>query len=379
MSDRNISYFKGKEEQKVDLSFLKNEMAQLLQIDNLSFLIGAGCSSNVIDGIETGIPGMSALYDGFFKEHPDFTICNKSVNGMFDRNLEKMLEVMGAIQVSNSIHVIDADIDSKINTVQLYLRNKIIEGLHRSEVLELYKEFYLKTVQKSRKRPVNIFTTNYDLYNEIALDELGFYCNNGFTGTYSRKFNPLSYNYMFVENMNLNKDVWERVSTFYNLVKLHGSISWVRKDEQIWERDYRFIKEDDTVMIYPTPMKDRTTLMTPYSDLFRYMENQLMQKNSTLIVMGYSFGDAHINRVILNSLAVQSFRLVIFGQSQAIDKLKELGDTRITIINSPDKIHYFSNIVSQIMPSIHPELEEDLNMKPIGNLIKSFEQGISYE
>jgi len=184
---------------------------------------------------------------------------------------------------------------------------------------------------------------------------------------------------MFVENMNLNKDVWERVSTFYNLVKLHGSISWVRKDEQIWERDYRFIKEDDTVMIYPTPMKDRTTLMTPYSDLFRYMENQLMQKNSTLIVMGYSFGDAHINRVILNSLAVQSFRLVIFGQSQAIDKLKELGDTRITIINSPDKIHYFSNIVSQIMPSIHPELEEDLNMKPIGNLIKSFEQGVSYE
>ena len=64
------------------------------------------------------------------------------------------------------------------------------------------------------------------------------------------------------------------------------------------------------------------------------------------------------------------------GKAKPLTNLRN-GHTRITIINSPDKIHYFSNIVSQIMPSIHPELEEDLNMKPIGNLIKSFEQGVS--
>ena len=47
--DKNISYFKGKHETKIDEEYLKNEMAQFLQIDNLNFLIGAGCSSHVED------------------------------------------------------------------------------------------------------------------------------------------------------------------------------------------------------------------------------------------------------------------------------------------------------------------------------------------
>lgn len=61
-------------------------------------------------------------------------------------------------------------------------------------------------------------------------------------------------------------------------------------------------------MIYPTPLKDRTTLMTPYSDLFRAMETALLKKNSVLITLGYSFADDHINRLILNSLAIPTFK-----------------------------------------------------------------------
>ena len=193
--------------------------------------------------------------------------------------------------------------------------------MNGQEVKEIYKGFYTKITQRSRKSPISIFTTNYDLFNEIALDELGFPYNNGFTGTYRRKFNPISYNYMYVDNMNLNRDIWERVSTFFNLIKLHGSISWVRKNDEVWEQDYKGIQHDETVMIYPTPLKDRTTLMTPYSDLFRVMENKIVQRNSVLIVLGYSFSDDHINRVILNGLAVPSFRLIVFGRGQNISKL----------------------------------------------------------
>jgi len=359
-----IIYIKGDQRKSVDVDFISSEMAQLLQIDNLSFLIGAGCSSYVESGQETGIPGMTSIFDSFFIDNPDFTISGQDVRAYFDRNLEKMLETLGAILVSNQIKVIEEEAEQKMKLIQNYLREKIIAGLCSSDVQDTYKKFYLKSAQKTRKTPISVFTTNYDLFNEMAMDELGFPYNNGFSGTYRRKFNPASYSYMYVENMNLNRDFWEPISSFYNLVKLHGSISWVRKDEQVWEQDFENIADNDTVMIYPTPLKDRSTLMTPYSDLFRTMENKLMQKNSTLIVMGYSFSDEHINRVILNGLAIPSFRLVVFGKSTNIEKLIELGDTRITIIHSDDEIHYFKNIVEKIMPSIHPDIEEAMQINP---------------
>lgn len=372
--EKNISYFKGKNETKVDIDYVKNEMAQFLQLDNLNFLIGAGCSSHMEDDVEQGIPGMANLYRGFFEQHGGFDIAGSDAESIFDGNLEKMLETMGAIAVATIVKQIDSDIEEKICMVQKYIRNKIIEGLHGKEILGFYRKFYVKTVTQGRKYPINIFTTNYDLYNEQALDNLSFPYNNGFIGTYKRSFNPASYKYAYVEDMNLSKNIWERVPNFYNLYKIHGSISWVKKENNINEIDYNHISENDTVMIYPTPLKDRTTLMTPYSDLFRAMETALLKKNSVLITLGYSFADDHINRLILNSLAIPTFKLVIFGQSDAISRLIEMDDSRIIVINSQDKIHYFKNFVEKAMPDVQADIKEQIDLPTVTEMIKAFEE-----
>lgn len=371
--EKNISYFKGKNETKVSLDYVKNEMAQFLQLDNLNFLIGAGCSSHIEDDVEHGIPGMYNLYEGFFEENKEFDIAGIDVKLKFNKNLEKMLETMGAISVASIVKQIDSGIDEKINKVQKYIRNKIIEGLHGKEVLNFYRNFYVKTVTQGRKYPINIFTTNYDLYNEQALDNLSFPYNNGFVGTYKRSFNPASYKYAYVEDMNLSKNIWERVPNFYNLYKIHGSISWIKKENKINEIDYNHIDDKDTVMIYPTPLKDRTTLMTPYSDLFRAMEIALLKKNSVLITLGYSFADDHINRLILNSLAISTFKLVIFGQSEAISRLIEMDDSRIIVINSQDNIHYFKNFVEKAMPDVQENVKEQIDLPTVTEMIKAFE------
>ena len=372
-ADKRISYFRGCKETKIDEEYLKNEMAQFLQLDNLNFLLGAGCSSHIEDGTEYGIPGMANLYKGFFEKYPDFEIAGKKADAMFEGNLEKMLEVMGAISVAEGISSIDSDIVDKISIVQRYIRNRIIDGLHGEKVLDFYHSFYMKTVAHGRKNPINIFTTNYDLYNEQALDALSFPYNNGFVGTYKRTFNPASYKYAYVEDMNLSKNVWERVPNFYNLYKLHGSISWIKNGNTINEIDYKHIGNDDTVMIYPTPLKDRTTLMTPYSDLFRAMETALLKKNSVLITLGYSFADDHINRLILNSLAIPTFKLVIFGKSEAITRLTELNDSRIIVINSDDHIHYFKNFVEKAMPNLQEDVKEQIDLPAVSEIIKAFE------
>lgn len=365
--EKNISYFKGKIEEKVDVQHIRNKLAQFLQMDNLNFLIGAGCSSHMVEDNETGIPGMAKLYKDFFEEHSNFEIAGIEVKSKFNGNLESMLETMGGIAAAEKVKIIDENIGDKIKTIQKFIRDKIIYGLHGDEVLQLYRNFYIKTVFRGRKSPINIFTTNYDLYNEQALDLLSFPYNNGFVGTYKRSFNPASYKYAYVEDMNLSKHIWERVPNFYNLYKLHGSISWVKDSTKIREIDYNHISEDDTVMIYPTPLKDRSTLMTPYSDLFRAMETALLRKNSVLITLGYSFADDHINRLILNSLAIPTFKLIIFGKSDAIDKLIGTDDSRIIVINSDDKIHYFKNFVEKAMPDIQEDVKEKTDLDDILN------------
>ena len=129
-------------------------------------------------------------------------------------------------------------------------------------------------------------------------------------------------------------------------------------------------------MIYPTPLKDRTTLMEPYSDLFRTMENRIVQKNSVLVVLGYSFSDEHINRIILNGLAVPSYRLVVFGSSNHINKLIDMGNSRITVYNSSDKIHYFKNFVEYALPPVHPDVSEVLQNVPGATNIAAFERSV---
>lgn len=376
LEEKSIRYFKGSLEQNVDIDFVKKELSQYLQIENLNFLIGSGCSSHLEDGQELAIPTMYSLYENFFKENSSFSIAGINAEQTFEHNLEKMLDFMTATKMVDERMSIDSLINEKINTVKEFIRTSIIGGLGNDDVLNSYKSFYLKTIKKTRKAPINVFTTNYDLYNEKALDELGFFYNNGFTGTYNRKFNPLCYNYAYVENMNLNKDIWQRISNFYNLYKIHGSITWVNIDGQIYEKDYSHIKPEDATLIYPIPLKDRTTLMTPYSDLFRSMQGALMNNNSLLITLGYSFADDHINRLILNALAVPTFRLIVFGEGENIENLKKIEDNRITIINSEDKIHYFNRFVNDLMPDIQDEVQEKHEMIDGNEAIKIFESDV---
>lgn len=430
----STSIFDDKEYSKKEkLSRIKEILSKALQIDNLNFLLGAGCSSYLTNQKECeecqknykfecnklisnesvfdcGIPIMSGLIKKFKKLKNNFEIVglklnDKMLKDVFGNNLENILEYLQSLYLvtskinnkqkiyykKNDIEndILSDDIQKDINIIKNFIINEILEHDNTLIVIELYKLFYQKIINKNRKNPINIFTTNYDLYNETALDRLNFLYNNGFSGTVERKFNPMLYKYIYVENMNLNKDVWEPVSYFFNLIKLHGSISWEadREKLEIYENNnLKNLKDNvatvDKVMIYPSPLKDRSTLMTPYSDLFRFLENSLYLNNSTLIVIGYSFGDEHINRVIFNALANPTFRLIIFGDSDNIKNLIKRNDKRITIIYSQkiennnnkkeefEPIHYFKYIVNNLLPSVNDDILEKERIDKIIKFLK---------
>ncbi|WP_164219247.1 SIR2 family protein [Virgibacillus sp. YIM 98842] len=205
--------------------------------------------------------------------------------------------------------------------------------------------------------PVNIYTTNYDLFNEIAMESLNIQYTNGFRGTVNRIFDPAVFQLRLVDDENRYKDKWSVVRKYVKLYKIHGSIDW-RYDSKVKNVvQSNLINESlEDVLIYPTINKHIETQQTPYSELFRALTVNLQKPDSTLIIIGYGFPDQHINHLISQSLNNEDFNLIVFGnqtEENAEEFIKQhqhkanfhfIGGS----ISSADDGHFFSNVINYI-------------------------------
>ena len=374
---------------KIQEAFLK-----VLDNKNLSFLLGSGCSSYKIEGQEIGIPTMAPMAQEFyglsnFEKNKEWLLSKLKIDvedKNFEKNLEAFLSVLHSLSFYHSKINNKADEEAqKINQVIKEARNFILEkclneenikNKRDNELLEVYKTFYKKLLTRNSTLPrLNIFTTNYDLYSERAMDSLGIHYANGFTGGISKYFNPTIFNYALAEKMDLSQSKWNVIDNFFYLYKIHGSVNWVENDDEgklfkiqeIQDPTFDILENKPTVMIHPTPLKYNASLGSPYSDLFREFQKKLMQNNNILVTIGYSFSDEHINNLIFQAFTIPSFRLIIIGsekQSETIEKLYNLDDSRIWIIGGENKenepLHYFKGFVNEILPDL---TNEDLDKK----------------
>ena len=416
-----IYFYKGNQNildpEKNEESIKKIQEAFLKVLDNknLSFLLGSGCSSYEIEKKvedsntsnikkeQIGIPVMAPMAKEFyglsnFKENKEWLLSTLKIDvedKNFEKNLEAFLSVLHSLSFYHSKINNEADEEArKINQVikearsfilEKCLNEKNIKDKRDSELLEVYKTFYKKLLTRNSTLPrLNIFTTNYDLYSERAMDSLGIHYVNGFTGGINKYFNPTIFNYALAEKMDLSQSKWNVIDNFFYLYKIHGSVNWVENDDEgklfkiqeIQDPTFNTLKDKETVMIHPTPLKYNASLGSPYSDLFREFQKKLMQNNNILVTIGYSFSDEHINNLIFQAFTIPSFRLIIIGEpneKNIIGKLQKLDDSRIWIIGEKrpkDKngeedwsyipINYFNRFVNEILPDL---TNEDLNKK----------------
>ncbi|GAX88140.1 conserved hypothetical protein [Lebetimonas natsushimae] len=341
------------EDYKNIIHIIQKEFSKVLDVQNLSFLIGAGCSSflNKNDE-EIGVPTMQPMakefYSNLSNEDKNFIKNEIKINindEQLEKNLEKFLEILYAYKflLDNQAQDIKK-ISNLINKTKEFIFNKC--NIKSKEVIEIYKKFYRKLLYRDNNlTKTNIFTTNYDIFNEIALEQLGVIYTNGFTGFIERYFNPSTFNYAYAEQLDLNNKKWNVIDNFIYLYKLHGSITWIEDETtnalfKIKEIQKPQFQEENNYMIYPTPMKQNSSFGSPYSDLFREFQKKLMQNNNVLVTIGYSFSDEHINNLIYQALTIPTFRLIIIGnyKSKNINKLFNLDDSRIWIIGEENRL-----------------------------------------
>ncbi|NAT79111.1 SIR2 family protein [Dickeya fangzhongdai] len=155
----------------------------------------------------------------------------------------------------------------------------------------------------NRSQGVEIFTTNYDLLCEDALERSQTPFFDGFTGSRFAFFDPASI------STNDLPPRWVR------LWKLHGSIGWMmRPNGQVTRVPECTISN----MVYPSHIKYSQTQAAPFSALFDRLKNFIMEPDSLLITTGFSFADAHISSKISECLSANPTSAVIAFQYKTL-------------------------------------------------------------
>lgn len=413
MANEKLYFFKGNEnvltksvaeESSVQdpIEKIRDSFNKILDGKNISFLLGCGCSSYSIEDedkkwVEVGIPTMLSLAKEFYKgilpsADSDWlrdTLKLDVSSSKFNGNLEAFLGTLHSIYFFyESTNQKDGTEGKKVQEIIILARDFLIKkclnednsrkdtnGISKDiKLLELYQLFYRKLLYRNSNLPKpNIFTTNYDLYSETALDRLGIHYVNGFSGGIKKYFNPTIFNYALAEKMDLSSAKSSIIENLIYLYKIHGSINWIQDEDsnlfkvrEIQETTFEKLSKQDVVMIHPTPLKYNATMGSPYSDLFREFQKKLMQNNNVLITLGYSFSDEHINNLIYQAFTIPSFRLIVLGEPKPkleIEKLKDLNDPRIWIIGGAmddgNKLHYFDGFVNKILPDLNNDEIDD--------------------
>lgn len=148
-----------------------------------------------------------------------------------------------------------------------------------------------------------IFTLNYDLLVEKALEKANLPYFSGFIGNVKPFF--------ITDSVDDFQGVYVKQS-WIKLWKLHGSLNFKKsKDKKIFIENYT-TEEYEDLLIYPSMDKYVSSRKAPFISYLDRFRKYLLKNEKVILILGYSFGDEHINDLIINGLN-NNPRLSIFA------------------------------------------------------------------
>jgi SIR2-like domain len=313
---------------------LVQRLRQYLEVRNLTVLVGNGSSiplgaplvgstRKIVSELDTARHRLSQA-----QEHQRArSLLDHVLSVQPDIGVEPLLTVLVNIQANDALLGTDQIIGgSKVTAEDALLLERLLKKwlYHRCEDLnrvpderlrdqeELLRRLLLRSTTLPRAK---VFTTNYDVVLERALDNLGVMYFDGFLGTINRTLRTESYHYDLYYPGETTEGRVSRVDRVLHLYKLHGSINWRRRrtgpDDIVISHVQPAEGEYGDVMIYPSPLKVTEMNGYPYAEMFRHFSTTIHQPQSALLTIGYKFQDDHINRLIYQALSIPSFTLII--------------------------------------------------------------------
>lgn len=291
----------------------------------IGFFLSAGCPLSIrvdSEGVDDrplipDIAGMTALVGDELQGLESYAkLATTFVEQNATPNVEDLLSRVRALSVvvgSGTVHGLSA-------AALAELEFRISSAVARLATVDLpdeqtpYRTLAAWAGTVSRARPVEVFTTNYDLLLEQALEDVKVPYFDGFVGSHRPFFDVAA-----IEH----DEVPER---WVRLWKLHGSVNWRREADGAVTRTTASL-DGEHALIHPSHLKYDQSRRMPYLAMIDRLRAFLRQRGAALIVCGYSFNDEHLNEVLLQGLegnptaaafGLMFGRLSSYGRARAI-------------------------------------------------------------
>lgn len=309
---------------------------KLTTVKKMGFFFGAGSS------MALGMPGIEYLTTEVIGRNENPSEIRRLQEQIIQENEKNPGSKITIEEILNKIRIIReltkdnanysyADISGELaKKLDISICNDIYDILSgkEKEIIKVKKKFivpmkfFVWLNNLNLEKIKEIFTVNYDLIFEQAMENLGVPYYDGFVGAHKPFFHQQS-----VEDMNEREALphgWIR------LWKMHGSLGWFWEIEDTQYRVVRLGAENKSevnneLVIYPSKDKYQSSRKQPFVSYFDRFKNHLSYEEGMFIVSGYSFGDEHINDVIYDSLRKnpRMYLMVFFYYDENLEHIQE--------------------------------------------------------
>ncbi len=309
-----------------------------LKDDSILVLLGAGAS------VESGIPHSSdmigkiekrirtnkegwARYESLYNYIRSAIFYSEGIHGRFNYdvnyNIEKLVDILNEISERNQ-HALYPFVGAW-NPALVDVAGKefqLVKEFHDDIVRILTTEWLavkdysssaryfsgLLALRRSLDFPLRVFSLNYDLCVEKAASCSDVIIERGFDENRMWDWR------LFDHNPDDPKDIY--------LYKLHGSMDWTYENDQLtFHDDWSGIT--DAALIFGTSYK------LEYRDPFLFLSYEFRRwtlESRIMVVIGYGFGDEHINTFIRQALQSDTERILLAvapGDDARSDELRQ--------------------------------------------------------
>lgn len=388
--------------QLTDETALRAHLANLLRLENVGLLLGAGAS------VSAGGRTIRQLWNDFVQDAPpdsqwlvDERFIEASAIAVGDARVFPNVETL-VDQLEVALREWVRTTDAKLARGQA-VRSQLFRSVVKAAVLKeawwtsprgaeddfTDLEDHRSILQKftSARQPGQaapwVFTTNYDLAIEWAAESIELQVINGFLGLHGRRFSPQSFDLGF-RNTQARGEARFGVYNIY-LAKLHGSLTWKEESDQLFEvqasnawEDIRKFRDGETnqlgYLVLPSAAKYIQTVGFVLGEMLRRFSEFLARPQTSLIIAGYGFGDEHINRLLRSALLNPTLQIVVYlpeftaldaraALPPAVKRLLSLQNPRLTIVGGGPGA-FLSALAKHLPePAIYDEDLKALEMK----------------